>query len=348
LATQIFLSYRREDSSAWAGRLRDALTSRVGEENVFQDVVGVQPGQNFTAAIDGALRRSNAVLVVIGPNWLTTASADGLRRLSDEHDHVRAELSAALRLGGLVIPVLVGRGAMPNPDQLPDELKSLALLQAVTLRDETWSHDVEGLFQAIGVPSRRARTRRLAIAAVAVIALLAGAAIGAVLLRSENPDDSTADDASTTPADLAASTTFDRSLPLPECTTPAVADDWNQLVADGAREIGPASTPSARTEVVEGRYRDGEDDRWDVLLAVDYTALTDGTQYQNWWYYQLTNGGLRVDPSCFSVTGGQEPACCGEVSEVLIGFEVGTEPAIGTALLIDDGGNHGRIELAPN
>ena len=59
-------------------------------------------------------------------------------------------------------------------------------------------------------------------------------------------------------------------------------------------------------------------------------------------------GGPAVEPSCFSVTGGQEPACCGEVSKVLVGFEVGTEPASGIALLIDNGGDHGRIELAPN
>ena len=63
---RIFLSYRREDSSAWAGRLRDVLASRVGEENVFQDVTAVRPGQDFRAAIDGALGRSDAVLAVIG------------------------------------------------------------------------------------------------------------------------------------------------------------------------------------------------------------------------------------------------------------------------------------------
>ena len=103
---RIFLSYRREDSSAWAGRLRDVLASRVGEENVFQDVTAVRPGQDFRAAIDGALGRSDAVLAVIGPHWLTAASADGLRHLTDEHDHVRAELSAALRLGALIVPVI--------------------------------------------------------------------------------------------------------------------------------------------------------------------------------------------------------------------------------------------------
>ncbi len=42
---RIFLSYRREDASAWAGRLNDALARRFGEANIFQDVVAVLPAQ---------------------------------------------------------------------------------------------------------------------------------------------------------------------------------------------------------------------------------------------------------------------------------------------------------------
>ena len=48
---RIFLSYRREDSSAWAGRLRDALSARFGEDNIFQDVVAV----HLVGGITGSL-----------------------------------------------------------------------------------------------------------------------------------------------------------------------------------------------------------------------------------------------------------------------------------------------------
>ena len=105
---RIFLSYRREDSSAWAGRLRDALSARFGEDNIFQDVVAVQPGQDFTDAVDAALSRSDATLAVIGPRWLTAAGVDGAPRLADESDYVRSELVAALASTPSVIPVLVG------------------------------------------------------------------------------------------------------------------------------------------------------------------------------------------------------------------------------------------------
>ena len=43
---QIFLSYRREDASPWAGRLHDGLADRIGDGNVFQDVEAVRPGQD--------------------------------------------------------------------------------------------------------------------------------------------------------------------------------------------------------------------------------------------------------------------------------------------------------------
>ena len=77
---RIFLSYRREDSSAWAGRLNDGLGAQFGARNIFQDVVAIGPGEDFTAAIDRALGDADVTLVVIGPSWLTAAGPDGVRR----------------------------------------------------------------------------------------------------------------------------------------------------------------------------------------------------------------------------------------------------------------------------
>ena len=335
---RIFLSYRHEDSSAWAGRMHDALASRLGQENVFQDVAAVRPGQDFTSAIEGALGRSDATLAVIGPNWLTATSADGLRHLADEHDHVRAELSAALRLGGLIVPVLVGRATMPRPEQLPDDLKPLALLQAVTLRDESWSRDVEELFQAIGGASRPARTRRSIVAVVAVVAALAVVAAGVVLLRSDDDDGSSADSATTLPTEAGPATTFDPSSEKPQCPAPAVSDEWDVLTAFDSGEIGPSD--AAIVAVVDGHSLPGEaGSAWDVVLRIDYTALTDWTQSQAWWNYQLIAGGLTFAPRCFSVTGGKRDVCCGEVSEVLVAFDSSVDPTDGAALVINAGGS---------
>ena len=295
---RIFLSYRHEDSSAWAGRLHDALASRLGQENVFQDVAAVRPGQDFTSAIEGALGRSDATLAVIGPHWLTATSADGLRHLADEHDHVRAELRAALRLDGLIVPVLVGRAVMPRPDQLPTDLQPLALLQAVTLRDETWSRDVEELVQAIGVGSRPARTHRVIVAVVAVVAVLAVVAAAVVLLRSDDDDGSSADSATTLPTEAGPATTFDPSSEKPQCPAPAVSDEWDVLTAFDSGEIGPSD--AAIVAVVDGHSLPGEaGSAWDVVLRIDYTALTDWTQSQAWWNVPAHCGWVDVRPAVF-------------------------------------------------
>jgi hypothetical protein len=43
----IFVSYRREDASASAGRLYDRLSARWGVDDVFIDVDTLKPGVDF-------------------------------------------------------------------------------------------------------------------------------------------------------------------------------------------------------------------------------------------------------------------------------------------------------------
>ena len=62
---------------------------------------------------------------------------------------MRLEIASALKQGKLVIPVLVGRAAMPPPDELPDDLKDSGAAQcewnSVT---SDFAYDVEKLIQA--------------------------------------------------------------------------------------------------------------------------------------------------------------------------------------------------------
>jgi hypothetical protein len=89
---QVFLSYRRSDVGGYAGRLADALLQRLGAKSVFQDVMAIAPGQDFTAELDRALDESDAVLAVIGPGWLTAVTPQGAPRLFEADDYVRLEL----------------------------------------------------------------------------------------------------------------------------------------------------------------------------------------------------------------------------------------------------------------
>jgi CheY-like chemotaxis protein len=151
----IFLSYRRSDSSAAAGRLADQLVNRFGADRVFLDI-DFEPGATFDDAFGAALDAADVVLAIIGPRWLGETGDDGRRRLDDPSDFVRREIATALSLRKRVVPVLVGDATMPGRDELPPELAELVDRQAVSLRDESWRRDsselVDQLTSILGSP----------------------------------------------------------------------------------------------------------------------------------------------------------------------------------------------------
>jgi hypothetical protein len=142
-ALSVFVCYRREDDQFLPGRLRDVLASHFGQRNVFYDIDGIPPGEDFRDVIRRRLKRVNAVLVLIGPAWNT-------ERLSEPDDFVGVELQEALLHEKLLIPVLVGNAVMPAADRLPPELKSVAYLNATRVRpDPDFASDSARLIKAI-------------------------------------------------------------------------------------------------------------------------------------------------------------------------------------------------------
>ena len=142
----VFISYRRDDSAGYAGRLHESLERRLGDGEVFRDVDALQPGQDFVDAIADRLRACRACLVLIGRDWLSAADASGRRRLDQENDYVRLEIAAALaRPDVVVIPVLVEGAAMPAAESLPESIRLLSRRHATSLRDEAWDADVDRL-----------------------------------------------------------------------------------------------------------------------------------------------------------------------------------------------------------
>ena len=191
----VFVSYRRSDSAAEAGRLYDALSASFGERSVFMDIDSLRPGQDFSDVIEKSVASADALIAVIGPTWLTAAGADGSPRLHDPSDLVRMEIGAALRHGRTVIPVLVGGTPMPSGGSLPTDLQPLARLHALTLSHEHWHRDLDSLLVALGrspasavtgVRAPRATSRRSRwVAAAAVLAILA-LMIGVLVVRSRS------------------------------------------------------------------------------------------------------------------------------------------------------------------
>jgi formylglycine-generating enzyme required for sulfatase activity len=140
---KIFISYRRFDSSAYAGRLHDRLVATYGENNVFKDVDDIPIGRDFRTILTQEVSKCDVLLVLIGRSWLDVQDANGKRRLDDFDDFVRTEIRAGLQRGDdkcLVVPVLLSGAQMPQSNQLPDDLRELAYKNAVIVRDDPDFH----------------------------------------------------------------------------------------------------------------------------------------------------------------------------------------------------------------
>lgn len=181
---QIFLSYRRDDSAGFAGRLAEALESALGGNSVFRDVEDIHPGDDFVRSIERALDAVDVVLVMIGPDWLQTNDA-GQRRLDAPDDFVRLEVLAALQSGKPVIPVLVGGAQMPCEQDLPGPLRPLLRRQAFNLADAGWKSDVARLVDALRpqVKTVDRRPLRRGLAGLALLMLLSGVGWFAGVMR---------------------------------------------------------------------------------------------------------------------------------------------------------------------
>lgn len=121
---KLVISYRRQDSDAIAGRIRDRLVSEFGEDSVFMDIDSIPIGVNFREYIAGQLENSDVVFVIIGSTWLGDRKRG--KRIQNAADPVRIEVEKAFDLGIPIWPILVNHAAMPDPDKLPDSLKALA------------------------------------------------------------------------------------------------------------------------------------------------------------------------------------------------------------------------------
>jgi hypothetical protein len=172
----VFISYRRSETSGYAGRLYDALAEHFGAERVFMDVT-MEAGIDYTVVIGDAIGSCGAVIALIGGQWLTVTDERGNRRIDDPADLHRVEIESALDRGVRVFPALVQGARMPTVEELPEPLRPLARRQAVELSDGRWDFDVSRLTHVLervlgtegpgeGIVARARRRVRRAIAGV--------------------------------------------------------------------------------------------------------------------------------------------------------------------------------------
>ena len=151
MAQRIFISYRRDDSRGYAGRLQGDLSRRYSDEHVFRDVE-IPPGADFGEYITGLVDKCNIVLAIIGPGWLDARDREGERRIDKPDDWVRLEIERALARDSVeVIPVLVDGARLPPREELPESLLALRRRNAFELSDRRWDYDVDQLGKHLDV-----------------------------------------------------------------------------------------------------------------------------------------------------------------------------------------------------
>lgn len=138
----IFISYRRDDTDYIAGRLHDRLAAEFGPDRIFRDVDTMRPGADFVQKIDDAVSSCDALVAIIGDQWLSIVDKNGKRRLSNPKEWVRLEIAGALKRGILIVPVLVENARMPSEADLPAPLRRLARHHAMDLSDQRWGYEV--------------------------------------------------------------------------------------------------------------------------------------------------------------------------------------------------------------
>jgi TIR domain-containing protein len=150
MAVKVFINYRRDDSIGMAGRLHDRLAQTFGRGNLFMDVDNIPAGRDFEDYLNSQVAACDAMLAVIGPNWLTAKDENGQRRLDNPEDFVVIEIAAALARNIPVVPVLVDGARMPKAGELPDSLRPLVRRQAVEMRHAHFGKDAEALIARMG------------------------------------------------------------------------------------------------------------------------------------------------------------------------------------------------------
>ena len=169
----IFISYRRQEAAADAGRLAEKL---VGDGYpVFIDVVDIHASDRWREKIQQAVSNCALLLAMIGRDWLEMKDAHGGRRIDNSGDFMRIEIEAALQRDVPVIPVLIRNAETPESSELPTSLQAMFDRQAEVIRDNRFADNYKHLKNTIDKHIKSPPYARALSAIAGLLLVLAGA-----------------------------------------------------------------------------------------------------------------------------------------------------------------------------
>jgi TIR domain len=247
--TGIFINYRRDDAPGVAGRLYDHLIRSFPRRDLFMDVDAIKPGLDFVKQLDNQVSHCDVLLALIGPKWLSEEN-ERSKRLHSDRDYVRIEIAAALKRDIPVIPVLIDGAAMPDEDDLPENLKSLARRHALELRHTRFADDADVIAAALKDYLPGQKKKKLMWGGVVAACLLGAAGLGTALYLWSGPG------SNVTPATptVTQPTAVTPTKPAIETAQPAnpqsYADEMRQKLLDAQRQMAEAK---ARADAAKAR-----------------------------------------------------------------------------------------------
>lgn len=138
---KVFISYRRDDAAGFAHAIHDRLVENLPKEQVFMDVVGIDPGADFVDKLKSTVNQCSVMLALIGRRWLGD-NGGGRPRIHEPNDWIRTEVATAIERGVRIIPVMLDGASMPPAESLPEDLRPLTRMNAVDVRGSRLDADV--------------------------------------------------------------------------------------------------------------------------------------------------------------------------------------------------------------
>jgi len=183
MAKKIFISYRRRGDPDKVDHLATILRTSFGQKQVFLDVGGIEGASKWPQALHRQLASTGAMVALLHKEWAyETKKGSDKRRIDDPNDVVRYEISQALANNIPVLPVLLDGAPMPEPDQLPPDLKALWLFQGMPLQSgERFAQDAEAIIRRLRIMLDKRPRNNVHLAVIATCILLFAIILGVAL-----------------------------------------------------------------------------------------------------------------------------------------------------------------------